>query len=111
MLQNDSIIRVISPNLTYAGNSQKSCNSPLKRLSSLPFAEVGGNNVTDGTSHFEGNCYVGGGSVGIDDVETGQQIVNDSRVFTIDGRYLGTEVPANFRGVYIQNGKKHIKLQ
>ena len=70
-----------------------------------------GNNVTDGTSHFEGNCYVGGGSVGIDDVETMQQIVNDPRVFTIDGRYLGTEAPANFRGVYIQNGKKHIKLK
>ena len=70
-----------------------------------------GNNVTDGTSHFEGNCYVGGGSVGINDVETMQQIVNDPRVFTIDGRYLGTEVPANFRGVYIQNGKKHIKLK
>lgn len=70
-----------------------------------------GNNVTDGTSHFEGNCYVGGGSVGIDDVETGQQIVNDPRVFTLDGRYLGTEVPATFRGVYLQNGKKHIKLQ
>lgn len=70
-----------------------------------------GNNVTDGTSHFEGNCYVGGGSVGIDDVETGQQIVNDPRVFTLDGRYLGTEVPATFRGVYIQHGKKHIKLQ
>ena len=70
-----------------------------------------GNNVTDGTSHFEGNCYVGGGSVRIDDVETMQQIVNDPRVFTIDGRYLGTEVPANFRGVYIQNGKKHIKLK
>ena len=70
-----------------------------------------GNNVTDGTSHFEGNCYVGGGSVGIDDVETGQQIVNDSRVFTLDGRYLGTEVPATFRGVYIQNGKKHVKLR
>ncbi len=70
-----------------------------------------GNNVTDGTSHFEGNCYVGGGSVGIDDVETEQQIVNDPRVFTLDGRYLGTEVPATFRGVYIQNGKKHIKLQ
>ncbi len=70
-----------------------------------------GNNVTDGTSHFEGNCYVGGGSVGIDDVETEQQIVNDPRVFTLDGRYLGTEVPATFRGVYLQNGKKHIKLQ
>ena len=70
-----------------------------------------GNNVTGGTSHFEGNCYVGGGSVGIDDVETEQQSVNDPRVFTLDGRYLGTEVPASFRGVYIQNGKKHIKLQ
>ncbi len=70
-----------------------------------------GNNVTDGTSHFEGNCYVGGGSVGIDDVETEQQIVNDPRVFTLDGRYLGTEVPATFRGVYIQYGKKYIKLQ
>ena len=70
-----------------------------------------GNNVTDGTSHFEGNCYVGDGSVGIDDVETEQQIVNDPRVFTLDGRYLGTEVPATFRGVYIQYGKKHIKLQ
>ncbi len=70
-----------------------------------------GNNVIDGTSHFEDNCYVGGGSVGIDDVETEQQSVNDPRVFSIDGRYLGTEVPATFRGVYIQNGKKHIKLQ
>ena len=70
-----------------------------------------GNNVTGGASHFEGNCYVGGGSVGIDDVETEQQSVNDPRVFTLDGRYLGTEVPASFRGVYIQNGKKHIKLQ
>ena len=70
-----------------------------------------GNNVTDGTSHFEGNCYVGGGSVGIDDVETEQQIVNDPRVFTLDGRYLGTEVPTTFRGIYLQNGKKHIKLQ
>jgi hypothetical protein len=51
-----------------------------------------------------------GGTVGIDDVET-ETIINDPRVFTLDGRYLGTEVPATFRGVYIQNGKKHIKLK
>ena len=70
-----------------------------------------GNNVNDGTSHVEGNCYVGGDRGGIYDVETEQQIVNDPRVFSIDGRYLGTEVPSTFRGVYIQNGKKHIKLQ
>ena len=70
-----------------------------------------GNNVSDGTSHFEGNCYVGDGNVGIEDVEAEQQGVNDPRVFSIDGRYLGTEVPATFRGVYLQNGKKHLKLQ
>ena len=70
-----------------------------------------GNNVTDGTSYFEGNCYVAGsgGSVGIDEVEAEQQI-NDPRVFTLDGRCLGTAVPADFHGVYIQNGRKHIKL-
>jgi len=77
-----------------------------------------------GTGIFENNCYLEatvsggtsvslthiGGTVGIDDVVM-EQIVNDPRVFTIDGRYLGTEVPATFRGVYIQNGKKHIKLR
>ncbi len=77
-----------------------------------------------GTGIFENNCYLEatvsggssvslthiGGTVGIDDVVI-EQIVNDPRVFTIDGRYLGTEVPATFRGVYIQNGKKHVKLR
>lgn len=33
----------------------------------------------------------------------------DNCVYSIEGRYLGTEVPANYRGVYIQNGKKHVK--
>ena len=71
-----------------------------------------GNNITNGTSHFEGNCYVGGesGTNGIDEVDVERQI-KDPRVFSLDGRYLGTEVPATFRGVYLQNGKKHIKLQ
>ena len=70
-----------------------------------------GNNITDGTSYFDGNCYVGGnGSIGIYEVE-GEQQVGDPRVFTIDGRYLGTEVPATFRGIYIQNGRKYLKLQ
>ena len=69
-----------------------------------------GNTINGGTEYFDGNCIVGG-TVGIDEVEGGQQRVNDPRVFTLDGRYLGTEVPATFRGVYLQNGKKHIKLQ
>ena len=57
-----------------------------------------------------GTINSNGGTTGIDKIEI-EQIVKDPCVFTIDGRYLGTEVPANFRGVYIQNGKKHIKLQ
>ena len=51
-----------------------------------------------------------GGTVGIEEVEM-EQTVNDPRVFTLDGRYLGIEVPSSFRGVYLQNGKKHLKLQ
>ena len=80
--------------------------------------------TASGTGIFEDNCYLNatvnggtavslthiGGTVGIDNIEP-EQTVNDPRVFTLDGRYLGTEVPATFRGVYIQNGKKHIKFQ
>ena len=33
----------------------------------------------------------------------------DNCIYSIEGRYLGTEVPANYRGIYIQNGKKHVK--
>ena len=73
-----------------------------------------GNSISDGTSYFEGNCIVAnnGGSVGIEEVESGERKVeSDPRVFTLDGRCLGTEVPATFRGVYLQNGKKYIKMQ
>lgn len=57
-----------------------------------------------------GTINTGGGTTSINDVEVEHQ-VRDPRVFTLDGRYLGTEVPATFRGVYLQNGKKHVKLQ
>lgn len=51
-----------------------------------------------------------GGSTGINDVELETQM-NDNRIYTLDGRYLGTELPASFRGIYIQNGKKYVKMQ
>lgn len=35
--------------------------------------------------------------------------MNDGRVYSIEGRCLGNEIPENYRGVYIQNGKKHMK--
>lgn len=36
--------------------------------------------------------------------------VNDGKIYTLDGRCLGKTLPDNFRGVYIQNGKKHLKV-
>lgn len=77
-----------------------------------------------GTGIFDDNCYLDatasggtlvsltymGGSTGIEELEM-EQYINDHSVYTIDGRYLGEEVPENYRGVYIQNGKKHIKTQ
>ena len=82
--------------------------------------------TANGTSIFEDNCYLDatvnggtsvslthlGGTVGIDEPDSVDVPVRtDPRVFSLDGRCLGTEVPATFRGIYIQNGKKHIKLQ
>lgn len=48
------------------------------------------------------------GAEGIDEI-SGDNIVKDNRVYTIEGRCLGTEVPENYKGVYIRNGKKYIK--
>ena len=76
-----------------------------------------------GTGIFENNCYLDatanggtsvslthiGGAIGIEDYEMGKQM-NDPRIFTLDGRYIGTTLPEGFRGVYIQNGKKYIKF-
>lgn len=50
------------------------------------------------------------GSTGIDVVQS-QPVIRDNRVYTIDGRYIGTEVPQWYRGIYIQNGKKYFKIR
>jgi len=77
-----------------------------------------------GTGIFEDNCYLEasasggtsvsltymGGTTGIDEHEV-ELNINDNRVYTIEGRYIGDEVPDDYRGVYIQNGKKYIKNQ
>ena len=49
--------------------------------------------------------------VGYDGIEENPEdkALKDNRIYTIEGRCLGTELPDDFRGVYIQNGKKHIK--
>lgn len=35
--------------------------------------------------------------------------INDGMIYTIDGRCLGTTLPDDYHGVYIQNGKKLLK--
>ncbi len=70
-----------------------------------------GNNITGGTALFEGNCYINDNGTMVIEAVDDKERVCDPRVFTIDGRYLGTEVPSSFRGIYIQNGKKYLKLR
>ena len=80
--------------------------------------------MNGGTSIFEDHCYLDatgeggsavsltymGGPVGIDEVEA-EQPVKDGRIYSLDGRLLGTSVPADFRGIYIQNGVKYVKMR
>lgn len=65
--------------------------------------------ISGGTSLFEGNCFIDADGILRIDAAEAEQRIDDPRVFTIDGRYLGTEVPASFQGIYIQNGQKHFK--
>lgn len=50
-----------------------------------------------------------GGSSGIDNVEVNPRVVSDNRIFSIDGRYLGTDFSVLPKGIYIRNGKKIVK--
>lgn len=43
------------------------------------------------------------------DENTEEEIVGDGKIYTIDGRCLGTTLPESFRGMYFQNGKKYVK--
>lgn len=43
------------------------------------------------------------------DEQTLEEPAGDGRIYTIDGRCLGTTLPESFRGMYFQNGKKYVK--
>ena len=45
---------------------------------------------------------------GIEEVSEGNTL-KDRRIYTIEGRCLGTELPEDYKGVYIKNGEKYIK--
>ena len=77
-----------------------------------------GNSITDGTSHFEGNCYVSG-TVGIEDFEMEDIIVRSQNgniivegcddcevsIFSMEGRRVGSRGLST--GVYIVKVGNH----
>lgn len=48
-------------------------------------------------------------NTGISGVTVDRTQVKDNRIFSLDGRYLGTDMNALQKGIYIVNGKKIIK--
>ena len=47
------------------------------------------------------------GCEGIDEIF--DNVLNDNRIYTIEGRCIGTKLPENYKGAYILNGIKYIK--
>ena len=122
----DEVIAFYTPQLTTGGGHGPGGGGNSGLVISVPSMPTLQSGVSaSGTGIFEDNCYLDatvssgtnvslthiGGTVGIEEVESGAwKVEGDPRVFSIDGRYLGTEVPAIFHGIYIQNGKKHIRF-
>lgn len=56
-----------------------------------------------------GENYVFFTVTGVDELNA-EEPVGDGKIYTIDGRCLGTSLPEGFRGMYFQNGKKYVKF-
>ena len=48
------------------------------------------------------------GYVGIEEIQE-ENTIKDNRVYSIEGRYLGDQIPEDFRGIYIKNNRKYMK--
>lgn len=77
------------------------------------------NLVNNGAIHTAGFTLTYGSLSGSGTIDSGTGIgentteepANDGKIYTLDGRCLGTTLPNNYRGVYIQNGKKQLKTE
>ena len=47
--------------------------------------------------------------MGINNVSEVKQTINDGRIYSISGQYMGTDWNALGKGIYIMNGKKIVK--
>ena len=50
--------------------------------------------------------FIKGTSTAIDMPTTGNDVENDRRIFTLDGRYMGTDITRLPKGIYIRNKEK-----
>ena len=75
--------------------------------------------TNNGTIHTAGHTLTYGSLSGNGTIDnetsiseiSDENLVNDGIIYTIDGRSLGTTLPDGFRGIYIQNGKKQLKVE
>lgn len=65
--------------------------------------------VDDGRFYLDKVCVTDGTASGIDSVTTDNNKVTDNRIYSIDGRYMGKDMNALKKGIYIINGKKIVK--
>lgn len=77
------------------------------------------NLINNGAIHTSGFTLTYGSLSGSGTIDNGTGIgentteepANDGKIYTLDGRCLGNTLPNNFRGIYIQNGKKQLKTE
>ena len=48
-------------------------------------------------------------ATGINDITNAEEMNADTRIFSIDGRYMGNDAGRLEKGIYIRNGRKFIK--
>ncbi len=115
----------VNENVTWNGNidNDNNASSTMVTINSgatwiLTADSYVDNLVNNGAIYLNGytlnaTSTYGSGSInegtGIEDYNL-QQPQNDAPIYTIDGKYIGTELPANYRGIYIQNGEKKLKI-
>lgn len=64
--------------------------------------------VNSGRFYLDKVCLSNGSATGISNTVSDNK-VNDNRIFSIDGRYMGKDLNSLKKGIYIINGKKIIK--
>lgn len=90
---------ILSANRWSAFSTKINANGPVK----IRFY------VDDGRFYLDKVCVTDGTVSGIDSVTTDNNKVTDNRIYSIDGRYMGKDMNALKKGIYIINGKKIVK--